>query len=82
MCRCVVLEGKLLYAVFLGLCKRYVFIRVLCTDDKLNYLREYSPVSVRCETSIIVLCTNGIKDFVYQRVEGELINRIFNATSA
>ena len=52
MCRCVVLEGKLLYAVFLGLCKRYVFIRVLCSDDKLNYLREYSPVSVRCETSI------------------------------
>ena len=31
---------------------------------------------------IIVLCTSGIKDFVYQRAEGELINRIFNATSA
>ena len=30
----------------------------------------------------IVLCTSGIKDFVYQRAEGELINRIFNATSA
>ena len=25
---------------------------------------------------------SGIKDFVYQRAEGELINRIFNATSA
>ena len=31
---------------------------------------------------IIVLCMSGIKDFVYQRAEGELINRIFNATSA
>ena len=30
----------------------------------------------------IVLCTSGIKDFVYERAEGELINRIFNATSA
>ena len=30
----------------------------------------------------IVLCMSGIKDFVYQRAEGELINRIFNATSA
>ena len=30
----------------------------------------------------IVLCTSGIKDFVYQRAEDELINRIFNATSA
>ena len=34
------------------------------------------------EYVIIVLCTSGIKDFVYQRAEGELINRIFNATSA
>ena len=34
------------------------------------------------EANIIVLCTSGIKDFVYQRAEGELINRIFNATSA
>ena len=31
---------------------------------------------------IIVLCTSGIEGFVYQRAEGELINRIFNATSA
>ena len=31
---------------------------------------------------IIVLCTSGIEDFVYQRAEGELINKIFNATSA
>ena len=32
-------------------------------------------------SNTIVLCTSGIKDFVYQRAEGELINRIFNATS-
>ena len=31
---------------------------------------------------IIVLCTSRIKDFVDQRAKGELINRIFNATSA
>ena len=30
----------------------------------------------------IVLCTSGIKGFVYQRAEGKLINWIFNATSA
>ena len=37
---------------------------------------------LRMHVFIIVLCTSGIKDFVYQRAEGELINKIFNATSA
>ena len=32
--------------------------------------------------SNIVTCTSEIKDSVYERVEGEFINRIFHVTSA
>ena len=54
-----------------------------------HLLLEYMPTYMSSPASgvtqlmiIIVLCTSGIQDFAYQRAEGELINRIFNATSA
>ena len=40
------------------------------------------PPDVRSENGPFRPDTSGIRDFVYQRAEGELINRIFNATSA
>ena len=52
------------------------------TKTALKLIIRNAFLSIPIASVTIVLCTSGIKYFVYQRAEGELINRILNATSA
>ena len=48
----------------------------------LEFCRFFPNIELICPGKFIFLCTNGIKDSVSQRAEGELGNSIFNAMSA
>ena len=75
-------DGKAKLFFFQEVCRDaepVCYILSLRMKHTVFYCRE---IPTNHNLRIIVLCTSCIKYFVYQRAEGEFINRIFNATSA